>query len=385
MRPPHPHVLIAAAGALGALALVACNTPTPSRPVTRDPGLELVDPPEPTTDDAIPDDFAGTDDVWEDIVAAIAEQENAGGAGAATPEQPAPARPVTADEDPPVVVDPNPPITPTTEAIEASAPQTTEPPQPEESATDRVARLVSELASTIGITAATSDDPVREAVRLVLLEGAGDKLNAGATLELERVLPLLTPNEREGVEHLRALLEGLREGESLDAPTLARALRAKSEAMSEHRPVSIAGLALCRDVRRFGVYTPFKAAPDGTYRFLAGRRQRTIVYVEVEDFVHETTSAEAGFEIELSMEATLVRRADGVLARRLAPTTVREITRRPLRDLFLRSMFELPPTLTVGLYDLKVTIRDRNDDNAIAERLIPIEVVGDHASLSGVE
>ena len=56
----------------------------------------------------------------------------------------------------------------------------------------------------------------------------------------------------------------------------------------------------------------------------------------------------------------------------------REVTdecRNRRHDFFAYNIIDLPPTLTVGRYVLKVSIEDKNADR-VAEATVPVEIVG---------
>ena len=64
-----------------------------------------------------------------------------------------------------------------------------------------------------------------------------------------------------------------------------------------------------------------------------------------------------------------------------AVKTIVDISRRQRRDFYLVADIELPPTLTVGGYQLKVTLVDETT-GAEDAALIPIDIVADRSALA---
>lgn len=148
-------------------------------------------------------------------------------------------------------------------------------------------------------------------------------------------------------------------------------------------------VALCRRVESFGRYTPFTSN-----RFLAGRVNPAIVYAEVDHF---TQLAAADLDItslpglgaldpgsllvELSISTELFH-ADGSRQWRSGEAVVRDQARTRRRDFYLVQRIDLPANLSVGRYNLKVTVRDRlasgsGGGRPEVESIIPIQIVAD--------
>lgn len=159
---------------------------------------------------------------------------------------------------------------------------------------------------------------------------------------------------------------------------LAAAGRLGSSRESEMFRVETA--TLCSKVEGFGRYQTLDSST-----LLAGRAHRAIVYVEVSDFAHRATSndrAEPGWNVELTQELSLYHDADQLLAWRRPEQTISDFSRNKRRDFFVVQIVELPATLSIGAYNLKVTMRDR-EAGAVAEAIIPIRVVADPALTRG--
>ena len=141
--------------------------------------------------------------------------------------------------------------------------------------------------------------------------------------------------------------------------------------------LTVPTVALCRKVESFGVYEPV-----GSTTVQVGRAHTMIVYTEVEGFKQRATSSDErgpGFSSELSQTVMLYHDADGLLAWTRPEVTVRDATRRQRRDYYLVQRLELPPTLTIGKYNLKILVRDKLT-GAEAEMTVPINVVASTAA-----
>lgn len=191
-----------------------------------------------------------------------------------------------------------------------------------------------------------------------------------------------TSQERTTLTAIRALGRALSQGGNVDDP--ARAVQLVEGVLStlrEAAAVRIARTALCTRVEGFGQYQPF---PE--YTFLAGRATRMIVYTEIENFSHRAAhSGDPGantlagsdlLAVELSQELRLWHDADGSMQWRMPEQPIVEVGRHKRRDFFLVQQIELPPTLSVGKYNLKITIRDKVS-GGVDERSIPIKIVAD--------
>ncbi|MEC9373748.1 MAG: hypothetical protein VYC34_07885, partial [Planctomycetota bacterium] len=75
-------------------------------------------------------------------------------------------------------------------------------------------------------------------------------------------------------------------------------------------------------------------------------------------------------------QISLYHDADGVLAWRTEREALSDFSRNRRREFYTVQLVELPETLTVGRYQLKVTVRDKTTD-AISEATVPIEIVAD--------
>lgn len=243
-----------------------------------------------------------------------------------------------------------------------------------ETPAQRQKRLLGELAATLRRQVRQSETPLRQYAALAAL----DLLEPGLAPDPSSI-PTLTPREIELLSDWRELFRRVNEELSTDADdagALARAVAELDQRMSEWQTLDIATVRLSSSVKGFGQYTPLPGA-----KMLAGRSNPVIVYVEVEHMTHRASSGpdgQPGYLVELTQELSLYHDSDGLLAWRQPEQEVKDFSSRRRRDFFIVQRIDLPPTLSVGSYRLKITMRDKAT-GAVAERTIPIELVADAA------
>lgn len=192
----------------------------------------------------------------------------------------------------------------------------------------------------------------------------------------------LTSQERTTLSAIRTLGRALsQDGKVTDPARAVQLVEGVLSALREAAAVRIARSALCTRVEGFGQYEPFT-----DYTFLAGRTTKMIVYTEIENFSHraarsddpgmDTMSGADLVAVELTQELRLWHDADGSMQWRKPEQPIIEVGRNKRRDFFLVQQVELPPTLSVGKYNLKITIRDKVS-GGVDERSIPIKIVAD--------
>lgn len=135
-------------------------------------------------------------------------------------------------------------------------------------------------------------------------------------------------------------------------------------------PVTIVHADLCRSVAGFGVYEPL-----ASHNFLAGRANRAIVYVEVENFAAAKLDDNRR-EVRLSQELILYKEDDGLAVWRHEPTQITDVSRNRRRDFYVVQMITLPARLSAGKYRLKVRITDQHGDS-VDEMTMRVQVVAD--------
>lgn len=134
--------------------------------------------------------------------------------------------------------------------------------------------------------------------------------------------------------------------------------------------LSIPAAVLCSRVQSFGKYEPLAG---GT--FLAGQAIRAIVYTEVDGFANKEISG-GRRQVELAQALGLFADADGTEVWRRKERSVKEASRNVRRDFYLVQEIELPRTLSVGRYNLKVTVKDKASGMETSST-IPIVIVAD--------
>ena len=260
------------------------------------------------------------------------------------------------------------------------------PSEPELDRGARIAALAGELASLLKEDAAQADDPGRPLVAAALLESIATGVLPEADLPGGGAL-MLTERERASLLGLRELAVRLVGDEAAlagDPQRVREVLLDAAEGLREHARIEIIRAELCERAPGFGSYIPLERRT-----FLAGRTNRVVVYAEVDHFgLRPATEAETAVEgdrvaADLRQEMELYLRAGDP-----NPTWQRTVnwlprtSRRGFRDLFVATPIELPATLSVGEYDLKIRIIDEVS-GAQDEMTIPIRLVADASALRG--
>jgi hypothetical protein len=134
--------------------------------------------------------------------------------------------------------------------------------------------------------------------------------------------------------------------------------------------LNIPTLALCTRVDGYGRYDAIDPP-----RFRAGRPESAIVYCEIENFSSVQNAAQR-WETDLTQQVVLYAEANdqALMVWSDQPEAIKDESRNRRRDFFVRKRIDLPPTLIIGRYLLKVTIVDKQA-NRIAEASTPIQVV----------
>lgn len=241
-----------------------------------------------------------------------------------------------------------------------------------------VEALYAQLDEALGQEVETTSEPFRTAVAVIAMAAAQGRDPLEAIGPETRVGAALSPEERERAAVVAELLASVF---STDADGMS-ALQGLSERLSKTVGLQIPKALLCTEVRGFGRYSEFPQT-----NFLAGRRVRALLYVEVDGFAHRKMNGVefGGLEVEepwaIDVTQTLELYHSGageILAWKRPEEIVVETSRNKQRDFYLLTDFELPETLTVGSYQLKVIIKDRVAKSR-AEVLVPIGIVADPA------
>lgn len=258
----------------------------------------------------------------------------------------------------------------------------------EQSTQDRVKALAAELRRAISEKADDPESAMPRYLALAMLEMLSASEQGIDTTGLALpALEKLTDKERAAINSVRDLLEALAKdpGAAGDPQKVAELFARSMEALSGAQNVHIARTELCSKVEAFGRFKPF----EGT-QFLAGQSNRVIVYTEVEKYAYRDLAGDGAnsggdrWSVELSQELRLYNADGSMLAWRKPEETVIEKSRNKRRDFFITQMIELPRTLTVGPYSLKVIVRDRVG-GGVSEAVIPVNIVADRALVNAGE
>lgn len=229
--------------------------------------------------------------------------------------------------------------------------------------------IVDSLISGLGY----SDKPLNDALTLLGLEslvpGAASKpLQADA----------LSPVEQTQFEAARSLIEAMRTSEE-NPDAAADAAEQIARDLAEQMPLRLDRAVLCSRVEGFGQYTQFEGN-----KFLSGQVRRVILYVELSRFGHTVipgTDGDPRYTVDLTQRVEIYHQPDGVLAMATPTLSDRRVSRNRFHDYYVVTAIDLPATLTVGQYDIRVTMRDRSDDS-MAEVVVPLTIVADASALA---
>ncbi|MFN0133940.1 MAG: hypothetical protein ACKVW3_15600 [Phycisphaerales bacterium] len=227
------------------------------------------------------------------------------------------------------------------------------------------------------------------AAKSSLALAALEALHPGALLQVitpAGVEDALTPEQRQAIETFRAMARAAGEL-PMEAPDISWRVTAIAEQALAAQPMRISNASLCTKVSGFGQFVPVAST-----KFAAGRANRVIVYVEVDNFAYRTlaeldagtASGRAGtainttdrWAVELSQELQLRHEPDGLLVWARPEQRVLETSRNRRRDFFLVDDVTFPATLSIGRYSLKVITRDKTS-NATDEKVLTFDIVAD--------
>lgn len=241
-------------------------------------------------------------------------------------------------------------------------------------------RLINELVELAAVErAAVNEENValRRAIKMVLASAlAGDGASALSRADVQTAS--LPPRDAAAVDALRELI---RESQSPtatgDGAALSRAIERAAAKAAASQGLTLAQLQLCTRVDGYGKYVSLDGAP-----IVAGKPLAALVYTEVENFSQTSAGTNGEYSVSLSQEVHLYTEAGTPVWSRPKQLS-RDSSKNRRRDFFLVQRIEIPGNLAPGRYDLKVTVRDE-EANAISERSVPITIVADTTSKTGV-
>jgi hypothetical protein len=218
-----------------------------------------------------------------------------------------------------------------------------------------------------------------DAVALAPIEA----MQPGVLADLESPKNVLGP--KLSVEDRRALIDA--RDRILAQPGVANESLTKTLAKLAPPPsLKIGRAVLCTKVKGFGSYDPFN-----TDTFVVGRAIRAIVYIELDGFMTRPARASDPIDpslsladqvsVELSQSITLFHDPSGLQAKFIPWKTVVDTSRNRRRDFYLIQQIELPNTLSIGRYNLKVTVKDATSGSE-AEAVMPLNIVADSSALT---
>lgn len=202
---------------------------------------------------------------------------------------------------------------------------------------------------------------------------------ASTSIDAKHPLFNLNAPDRETLVNARERLLNNPEGVP---ESLIKSLRMTTIDTSTATAIEITDMALCVRVDGFGRYEPYASTT-----FVAGRPIRAIVYTQLAKFsirpardsdpVQRNVATNDQVSVDLSQELSLYHDPDGLLAWHRPAQMVVETSRTKRSDFYLVQQVELPRSITIGRYNLKVVVTDRTT-GAQAERIVPIEVVAEN-------
>jgi len=161
------------------------------------------------------------------------------------------------------------------------------------------------------------------------------------------------------LEALAALREA-HQGNPAGREEALRKLRELSERLDRVSELRVPVLAICREVRGFGQYTPIEPA-----RFPSGVASEFIAYCELSGFA--SVEEEGRFVARFQLRTTVMTPGGGTVVEIEDPDIVdRCRTRR--RDCFIPRIVRLPATLSPGEYVVKVTVIDKLGEKVTESR-----------------
>lgn len=162
-----------------------------------------------------------------------------------------------------------------------------------------------------------------------------------------------------------------------DAAALSQALSRVIEEIDAADPFRISRIRLCSSVRDFGdvdVFDPPMFSPS--------ERPRFIWYVELDGVQADEDSTTGEFGHEFLVRIEMFSRDTGVPVIPPAEHPVQYTSSSRRRDVFVRNVFEIPPTLKYGWYTVKVTV---NEPRLGVQSQMGMDLLWTHSLAAGTE
>jgi hypothetical protein len=191
-------------------------------------------------------------------------------------------------------------------------------------------------------------------------------------------LAAVSPLPVEDREILAAMLDGLNNfrdvARSDSNPMLSKKIQPlldMADRLRSQAELTIPTMALCSSVDRFGVYTPITST-----RFGAGKVNSVVVYSEVANF-SSIQDEQKMWHTQLKQEMVLYTESGlAVWPEKSNVKLFVDTSHNRRHDFFVARNVNLPASLTIGRYLLKVTLTD-DQSNRVAESTTPIEIVAE--------
>jgi hypothetical protein len=188
-----------------------------------------------------------------------------------------------------------------------------------------------------------------------------DLVNAFATFARAITPTLSAPSIADAAAPSRA--------EAVDREALLEAIDRLRASVARTPQLAIRRAALCRQVDGFGVFDGL----EQPHRFLAGSPNAFIVYLELDEF-HSERREGGAWVTELEQRVQIYNDRDARAVWATDWSEVVDVNANLRRDFFTAQVIELPPAFSLGVFHLKVQVRDRLTD-AESETSIEFEMV----------
>ncbi|MHC4808944.1 MAG: hypothetical protein ACYTEV_01075 [Planctomycetota bacterium] len=218
---------------------------------------------------------------------------------------------------------------------------------------------ITSALSTVGDPEATIDASLFRNVP----ENERDLVNAFAAFA-KALTPTLAP-----ADATDSATAAAGDADAVNREAMLEAIDRLRAAVARTPQLAIRRAALCRQVDGFGVFDGL----EQPHRFLAGSPNAFIVYLELDEFHSERREGGAWVtELEQRVQIYNDRDARSVWATDWSEVVDVNANRR--RDFFTAQVIELPPAFSLGVFHLKVQVRDRLT-GAESETSIEFEMV----------